>query len=161
MSTPHSPPRLPPTRVLSSYPSTFLAGSRVSCAGATSWLPATCEFPSTLLTRRGSTVPVSRPIAYALPVPIHCAASGVPFGVLRQAEHVSPIRFTSASKMVLRTHPHWWRKVRDSNPRIVVTIAALAVRCFQPDSANLPVLPLYLQRAFTSSSSSGASPVRL
>ena len=110
-----------------------------SCAAATSWLPATCEFPSTLPTRGGSTVPVSRPIAYALPVPIHCAASGVPFGVLRQAEHVSPIRFTSASKMVLRTHPHWWRKVRDSNPRIVVTIAALAVRCFQPDSANLPV----------------------
>ena len=30
------------------------------------------------------------------------------------------------------------RKVRDSNPRIVLTIAALAVRCFQPDSANLP-----------------------
>ena len=30
------------------------------------------------------------------------------------------------------------RKVRDSNPRIVSTIAALAVRCFQPDSANLP-----------------------
>ena len=30
------------------------------------------------------------------------------------------------------------RKVRDSNPRIVLTIAALAVRCLQPDSANLP-----------------------
>lgn len=34
--------------------------------------------------------------------------------------------------------PYTLRKVRDSNPRIVLTIAALAVRCFQPDSANLP-----------------------
>ena len=34
--------------------------------------------------------------------------------------------------------PRRLRKVRDSNPRIVLTIAALAVRCFQPDSANLP-----------------------
>ena len=98
----------------------FLQALSSSCAAATSWLPATCEFPSTLPTRGGSTVPVSRPIAYALPVPILVAASGVPFGGLRQAEHVSPIRFTSASKMVLRTHPHWWWKVKDSNLRVAV-----------------------------------------
>ena len=39
--------------------------------------------------------------------------------------------------------PRRLRKVRDSNPRIVLTIAALAVRCFQPDSANLPCFYRY------------------
>ena len=117
LTCPHSPPRLVAYTCAFDIPIHLFAGFIPSYhVGATSWLPATCEFPSTLPTRGGSTVPVSRPIACALPVPLSLCRIG---SFLRQAELVSPIRFTSASKMVLRTHPHWWRKVRDSNPRAI------------------------------------------
>ena len=88
-----------------------------SCVAATSWLPATCEFPSTLPSRGGSTVPVSRPIAYALPVPLSLCRIG---SFLRQAEHVSPAVYCSprcfGGSQVCTPDGVWWM-VRDSNPR--------------------------------------------
>jgi hypothetical protein len=78
LTGPHSPPRLsPPVCFRPTHPP-FLQALASSCAGATSRLPATCEFPSTLPTRGGSTVPVSRPIACALPVPPCFKSCGFP-----------------------------------------------------------------------------------
>ena len=50
-----------------------------------------------------------------------------------------PSSLTGPSPRLYPAGAYCLRKVRDSNPRIVLTIAALAVRCFQPGSANLPM----------------------
>ena len=92
-----------------------------SCVAATSWLPPTCKLPSTLPTNGGSTVPVSRPIACALPVPLSLCRIG---SFLRQAEHVGPALYcyTLMPLVVRCTNPSWFLwKVADSNRLLILS----------------------------------------
>ena len=69
LTGPHSPSRLsPPVCFRPTHPP-FLQALASSCAGATSWLPVTCERIRCPHLVRVVQLPVSHPIACALPVP--------------------------------------------------------------------------------------------